>query len=105
MINAGLPVPGGFHVTTQAYRDFVSTNQLQAPILAALQKANAADPSSLELVSREINQRFIDGHMPEEIADAIRQAYAALNDAPVACAPLPPPKTCPTLFAASREPI
>lgn len=84
MINAGLPVPGGFHVTTQAYRDFVSVNQLQAPILAALQKANAADPASLELVSREINQRFMDGYMPEEIADAIRQAYAALNDVPVA---------------------
>ena len=35
---AGLPVPGGFHVTTETYRRFVSENGLQPRILNALQR-------------------------------------------------------------------
>ncbi|HTX78739.1 MAG TPA: PEP/pyruvate-binding domain-containing protein, partial [Longilinea sp.] len=46
---AGLPVPGGFHVTTDAYRRFVTDNKLQPSILAALERANAAQPDSLDL--------------------------------------------------------
>ncbi len=38
LANAGLPVPGGFHVTTAAYKQFVAENGLQAGILAALQQ-------------------------------------------------------------------
>ena len=34
MINAGLPVPSGFHVTTEAYRLYVAHNGLQAQIFA-----------------------------------------------------------------------
>ena len=35
LANAGLPVPGGFHVTTEAYRHFVSENELQPGIQRA----------------------------------------------------------------------
>ena len=36
MIGAGMPVPDGFHVTTEAYRQFVAANGLQTKILAAV---------------------------------------------------------------------
>jgi len=42
LARAGLPVPGGFHVTTEAYRRFVAHNDLQPAILAALRDADPA---------------------------------------------------------------
>jgi rifampicin phosphotransferase len=84
MINAGLPVPGGFHVTTAAYRCFMMENGLQLPILSALQTASSDDPASLEAASQEINALFAAGAMPDSIMTAIVDAYAALEDAPVA---------------------
>ncbi|HYG58903.1 MAG TPA: PEP/pyruvate-binding domain-containing protein, partial [Symbiobacteriaceae bacterium] len=44
MAAAGLPVPPGFHVTTDAYRQFVAANGLQARILAAAAGANPDQP-------------------------------------------------------------
>ena len=40
-------MPGGFHVTTDAYRTFVAANDLQPYILSALAAANLADPAAL----------------------------------------------------------
>jgi pyruvate,water dikinase len=37
LASAGLPVPGGFHITTDAYRQFVAANELQLRLLAALE--------------------------------------------------------------------
>ena len=39
LTRAGLPVPGGFHITTEAYRRFVSENAIQPRILQALKAA------------------------------------------------------------------
>jgi phosphoenolpyruvate synthase/pyruvate phosphate dikinase len=36
MMTAGLPVPSGFHLTTDAYRRFVETSDLQAAINEAV---------------------------------------------------------------------
>ena len=77
---AGLPVPPGFHVTTVAYRRFVAANALQAPIVAAARGAKADDPASLEEASGAIRSLFEKGTLPEEVATAIRQAYAALGE-------------------------
>ncbi|HET7090126.1 MAG TPA: PEP/pyruvate-binding domain-containing protein, partial [Anaerolineae bacterium] len=48
LANAGLPVPDGFHVTTEAYRHFVAENNLQSDILAALEGVDLSRPSTLE---------------------------------------------------------
>jgi len=48
MINAGFPVPNGFHITTEAYRQFVAANNLQAKIIAALKDIDTTLPASLE---------------------------------------------------------
>lgn len=84
MVNAGLPVPDGFHVTTQAYRQFVEYNGLQACILAALQGVSPTDTTALEAASRAIAQDFHQAPMPAAIAAAVAGAYAAMHDAPVA---------------------
>ncbi|HYW87827.1 MAG TPA: PEP/pyruvate-binding domain-containing protein, partial [Chloroflexota bacterium] len=78
LVNAGLPVPGGFHVTTDAYRRFVADNDLGEAIREALQVVDHAQPSTLDEASRTIGDRFAQGPMPSEVADAIARAYAEL---------------------------
>ena len=80
LTRAGLPVPGGFHVTTAAYRQFVAANDLQAKIIAALRIADAAVPASLETASRSIYELFEHAHIPADVSDAIVDAYQALED-------------------------
>ncbi len=79
LANAGLPVPGGFHVTTTAYRQFVAVNNLQLAILEALKGAEAVQPSTLEATSCAIHDLFQQAEMPGEIAEAVAHAYAALD--------------------------
>jgi len=76
---AGLPVPDGFHITTDAYWQFVTANNLQPAILADLEKADVAVPSTLDDASKVIGKRFAAGQMPGEIRDAITKAYAGLS--------------------------
>lgn len=76
--SAGLPVPGGFNVTTIAYREFVSANNLQSNILAALAQVDAAKPATLEGTSRHIRALLCRAPMPQAIANAIVEAYTEL---------------------------
>ncbi len=86
MAAAGLPVPPGFHITTAAYRRFVTENGLQEQILAAVSAVTPEQPATLEEAAKQIASLFAQGAMPDTIAGAIRQAYAGLggDDLPVA---------------------
>jgi pyruvate,water dikinase len=70
LANAGLPVPDGFHITTEAYKQFVAQNDLQPHILAALESVAA---------SQLIRDLFASTSMPTAVAEAIGDAYLALN--------------------------
>jgi phosphohistidine swiveling domain-containing protein len=80
LLRAGVPVPDGFHLTTAAYKQFVTSNDLESGIQAALEKAETSKPDTLESVSGEIKELFLQGSMPEEISEAIFQAYASLPE-------------------------
>jgi pyruvate,water dikinase len=79
LINEGLPVPGGFHITTEAYRAFVEANDLQTKILAALKDVDTSQPATLEAASASIGQLFVEAHIPEDIASFVREAYIKLD--------------------------
>ncbi len=81
LVAAGLPVPDGFHITTQAYRQFVGANNLQAGILAALGKVDASRPTTLESASQAIHRLFAGASIPSELASAIVEAYGSLPGA------------------------
>lgn len=89
MARLGLPVPGGFYVTTEAYCSFVARNGLQARILNALQAVEPTDTAQLEFVSRQIGKYFTDGVIAPEIAEAVAAAYAALPQQGMGSAGLP----------------
>ncbi|MBP7694676.1 MAG: hypothetical protein KA764_22325, partial [Anaerolineales bacterium] len=78
LAQAGLPVPGGFHITTAAYDACVAANALARGIGAALASADAAQPATLEAASQLIQAAFAQAVMPAGIADAITGAYASL---------------------------
>ncbi len=85
LINAGLPVPPGFHITTAAYNHFVAQNDLQEKILAALAAVQIDHPATLEDAARQILDLFMAAPLPPEIATAVRQAALELGtDQPVA---------------------
>ncbi|MGP8250929.1 MAG: PEP/pyruvate-binding domain-containing protein [Terracidiphilus sp.] len=85
MAAAGLPVPTGFHITTDAYRRFVDENRLDGGILSAVAPAQADDPATLDLASEQIQSLFTQGTIPDDVAEAIARRYEELGaDTPVA---------------------
>jgi len=79
MAAAGLPVPPGFHITTAAYRRFVAEHGLQEQILAAVSTVSPDQPATLEEASSRIGKLFAQSTIPDDIAEAIRRAYAKLG--------------------------
>lgn len=79
MAAAGLPVPPAFHITTAAYRRFVAEHGLQQKILDIVSTVVADQPATLEVASKRIVELFTQHELPEDIAEAIRRAYAALG--------------------------
>jgi rifampicin phosphotransferase len=82
LTRAGLPVPPGFVIVTDAYRGYVADHQLAGRI--AELAAPTADPAGYEKAAEQIRALFAD-----ELSDALRaeisDAYAALgDDVPVA---------------------
>ena len=78
MVSADLPVPGGFHVTTEAYQQFVTENKLQSGIMDAIETIRDSQPETLEAASLAIIQMFSQASIPAQVANAVVQAYAAL---------------------------
>lgn len=82
LTRAGLPVPSGFVVTTEAYRAYVAERQLNDKITTLA--APREDPAGFDDASAQIRALFSD-----EITDTLRtevaEAYATLGeDVPVA---------------------
>jgi phosphoenolpyruvate synthase/pyruvate phosphate dikinase len=66
LLRAGMPVPGGFHVTTAAYERFVAENDLMSGIRVALEKVDASKPDTLTKASAKIGALFLQAGMPED---------------------------------------
>ncbi|GAC1368125.1 MAG: PEP/pyruvate-binding domain-containing protein [Ktedonobacteraceae bacterium] len=79
MAAAGLPVPPGFHITTGAYRRFVTRNGLQEKILAAVAPARVDQPATLDEAAHLVSDLFAQGVMPDDIAQAISEAYTGMG--------------------------
>ena len=78
LVTAALPVPDGFHVTTEAYGQYVDENDLQPRILAVLETVDPSRPVALAATSQAIRELFSQAEMPPAIAGTIAQVYAGL---------------------------
>ncbi len=73
----GVSVPPGFATSADAYWQFVEANGLRAVIAEALDRMHAGKASLAETGQR-LRAAFVQGDWPEDLAQAIRDAYAAL---------------------------
>src|SRR3954452_4323586 len=76
---AGLPVPPGFVITTEAYDDFIETNDIGEAILKLALVPQAEEPAAFEQVSERIHALFTCGTVFEEMAHDIHAAYERLT--------------------------
>jgi phosphohistidine swiveling domain-containing protein len=75
---AGLPVPGGFHVTTDAYRAAVTGAPHEA-IVAAAGDVDPERPETHEAAAARIAEVFAALEIPSAVADAVRAGYSRLR--------------------------
>ena len=80
MAVAGMPVPGGFYVTTSAYKRYVEENNLQKSIVGLAKPVMTGRTLSFDSASAGIQALFEKAEPPTEIVSEIREAYAALGD-------------------------
>ncbi|MFA5058683.1 MAG: PEP/pyruvate-binding domain-containing protein, partial [Opitutaceae bacterium] len=78
-MSAGFLVPPGFCLTTDAYRAFVTANNLQTEILRLCKSINVSDLDSLAAVSARLRACFADGKIPPDLDAEIRSAYVRLG--------------------------
>jgi pyruvate,water dikinase len=72
-------IPTGFVITSAAYERFIKENDLQAEIDRRIQSADVDNIERLYTLSSEIQQLIIQSRVPDDLADAVRQAYQKLE--------------------------
>lgn len=79
MTKAGFPVPGGFCVTTCAYKDFIATSQEMESFFAELKSINSADLTRVRQLGEGIRTHLQQLAMPVQIREDIVQAWRKLG--------------------------
>src|SRR6266542_1809247 len=79
MLQAGLPVPPGYCITTEAYARVADAAGL-TDTLRALATTAAEDTATLTRLAADARERLLATPVPEDIASEIGAAYRALMD-------------------------
>jgi pyruvate,water dikinase len=90
MTQAGVPVPAGFVVCADAWREFVAAADHRERIAAALAGVSEHSPAAaLDAAAAELHRIVLGGVLPERLAAEVRDAYAGLaQDAGIADPPV-----------------
>jgi pyruvate,water dikinase len=86
---AGIPVPPGFVVRTEAFESFIDSLERRAPLRARVAELAAQDLPSIEAVSRELRARIEQAPLPADLQQDICEAYGELGEAGLSPAPAP----------------
>jgi phosphohistidine swiveling domain-containing protein len=78
MVVAGLPVPPGFCLCAEGYRDFIETAGLHEPIRSILGETRQDDPADVEVNTARIRDLISQQEVPGAIAEQILEAYQRL---------------------------
>ncbi len=79
LASAGITVPGGFATTADAFRDFLSHNDLDSQINALLVDFDVEDVDELVIRGKKIREMVMNTPFPEPLEAAVREAYAKLQ--------------------------
>ncbi|MBI4225576.1 phosphoenolpyruvate synthase [Candidatus Roizmanbacteria bacterium] len=79
MVNANLPIPYGFILTSHVYFDFIHRAKLESKIKDMLSIINYDNPSELQQASHHIKQLILDSEMPNYLIHSIVSHYEQLE--------------------------
>lgn len=74
-MRAGIPVPPGFAVTTDAFREMLATGGVGRRVAALLEEADPDDVAGVEQISLTVRELIEHTPIPNEVQSAIRTAY------------------------------
>ncbi len=77
MINIGIPVPGGFAVTAQAFRDFINRTGIAKKLFEAL-NVDVNQETELHRAEQTAKKLIMDAKVPKDIEQAIKSRYEEL---------------------------
>jgi pyruvate,water dikinase len=75
----GVPVPNGFALTADVYREFLKFNKLDKKIKEALKNLDKRNIRALTTAGAKVRKMILAGEFPKEIKDEIFKAYKALS--------------------------
>jgi phosphoenolpyruvate synthase/pyruvate phosphate dikinase len=78
LTRAGIAVPPGFVVTTEAFEQFLAHSSATLDVRAEIQSLAGADETVVAAASREIRRGMLGLPIPAEIEDGIRDAWRIL---------------------------
>ncbi|PIZ50673.1 phosphoenolpyruvate synthase [Candidatus Woesearchaeota archaeon CG_4_10_14_0_2_um_filter_33_13] len=79
MFNNNFPIPGGFCVSAQTYKEFIERTGIKSKIEEMLKGLNVDDTETLQKVAKTIQDLIQRTEVPEEIAEEIRDSYELLG--------------------------
>lgn len=80
LAKAGFPVPGGFCVTTSAYRDFVATSSEMDGLLDRLAALDPEDVEGLRFLGERIRTHLLKLEIPESLQREITEAWKRVGE-------------------------
>lgn len=78
LTQAGIPVPKGFVITSETYKEFMESTGIQTKVLSLLEKLDVNDNAALQKASKDIKKIIIETEIPDAIQISIVEAYNAL---------------------------
>lgn len=85
LFQSGFPVAEGFMVCSQAFREFMTDNQLWEEVLKTIESIDWEDDCSLSSAGERLRSRIMNAPMSEDLIQLISQYYARFGeDVPVA---------------------
>ncbi|OPY35560.1 MAG: Phosphoenolpyruvate synthase [Methanoregula sp. PtaU1.Bin051] len=79
MASIGLPVPGAFVVTAQAFRRFLVETGLEQKIFSSLEKLDVENNEALERAADNAKGLVLKAKIPAAIRDEIKKAYKKMD--------------------------
>jgi len=79
MYNAGLPIPGGFVITSYAFKHFIHVTGIDKKIFSILRTLDVEDSEKLQKASVVIQDLIFKTEMPLEVKKQILEAYEMMD--------------------------
>jgi pyruvate,water dikinase len=78
LASVGVQVPGGFALTVEAFHRHLRGAHLESSIYETLDRLDVTDTQALSTTARSIRDAIIRSPLPDDVANAAREAYAVM---------------------------